>query len=257
MIIFGSRGSKIGELNIQGTTCSHCGQKDTQRISVFGKYFHIFWIPILAIGKKAYSECTHCKKTIEEDAFTPELKTQYQAQAANVKRPIWHSLGCLGVVGVMAINIILGAIAFIWGSNQKPDERDALYRADLSKMQAAPAFDTDSVSYKLKSTFDKLEANVLDPSTFEYFSKSEDNKLLVLLKVPDLKGVPKERREVVLNIVNMFLDKQAGLKSKERYIGIHGKYNMMIIETPKEQENSNLAASAPLLDFYGEKKEGK
>ncbi len=253
MIIFGSRGSKIGDLNIKGTTCSHCGQQDTQHISVFGRYFHVFWIPILAIGKKVYAECTHCKKTIEENAFPPELKQQYQAQSAQVKRPIWHSLGCLGVAAIIGINIVLGIIAMIWGVNQKTDTRDTLLRADLKKMIASPTFEADSVSFKLKQTFDKLDASTLNPSTFEYYTTVENNKILVLLKVPDLKKVPQEKRVHLTNIVEKLLDKQAGLAGKERYIGVHGTLNMMMIKTPSKEDNANLVISTPLWNFYGEK----
>lgn len=253
MIIFGSRGSKIADLNVNGTTCSHCGQQDTQRVSVYGRYFHIFWIPILPIGKKVYSECTHCKKTIEESAFPPDLKQRYQAQAAQVKRPIWHSLGCLGVAAIIGLNIVLGIIAMIWGVNQKNDTRDELLRADLKKMVTSPTFDTDSVSYKIKETFDKLDASVLNPSTFEYYSTVKDDKLLVLLKVPDLKQIPKEKRVHLTNIIEKLLDRQTGLAGKERYIGVHGKLNMMMIKTPSKEDNSNLVLSAPLWDFYGEK----
>lgn len=254
MIIFGSRGSKIADLDVKGTTCSHCGQSDTQKVHVYGRYFHIFWIPFLTIGKKVYSECSHCKKTIEEESFPKELKQQYDAQSQNVKRPLWHSLGCLGFVGIIGVNIILALGALIWGTTKEPDTRDALYRADLSKVVSTPSFESDSLSFKLKSSFDKMDASMLDPLTFEYFAKVENEKVLFLMKVPDLKKVPKEKREVVTNIVNKFLDRQEGLKGKKRYIGIHGKYNMMMVNTPDTQENGNLVASLPLLDFYGEKK---
>lgn len=257
MIIFGSRGSKIADLTINGTTCSHCGQQDTQKVSVFGRYFHIFWIPILPIGKKVFSECTHCKKTIEENDFSPELKQQYQALAAQVKRPIWHSLGCLGVASIIGINIILGIIAMIWGVNQKTDARDTLLRADLKKMTTSPSFEADSVSFKLKQTFDKLDASMLDPSAFEYYSTVENNKLLVLVKVPDLKKVAQEKRVHLTNIVEKLLDRQAGLAGKERYIGVHGTLNMMMVKTPNKEDNGNIVLSSPLWDFYGAKTEEK
>lgn len=257
MIIFGSRGSKIADLNLSGTTCSHCGGQDTQRVSVFGRYFHIFWIPILPIGKKVFAECTHCKKTIEENAFSPELREQYKAQESKVKRPIWHSLGCLGIASIIGLNMIIGLIALIFGVSKKTDTRDELLRADLKKMIASPSFDTDSVSYKIKQTFDKLDASVLSPNTFEYYSTAKDNKVLVLVKVPDLKKVSVEKRVAVINIVEKLLDRQTGLVEKERYIGVHGTLNMMMIKTPTKEDNSNIVLTTPLLDFYGEKIEEK
>lgn len=202
-----------------------------------------------------FSECTHCKKTLEETAFPPELKQQYQAQSQSVKRPLWHSIGCVGIVGIMGINLILGLGAMIWGATREPDAREEKLIGATNDFTASPTFEADSFSFKLKQKFDKMEANVLDPSTFEYYSTANDQKVLVLVKVPDLKEVKKENRVAISNIINKFLDTQAGLADKERYIGVHGRLNMMIVKTPTTEENGNIVASAPLKDFFGEETE--
>jgi len=99
MIIYGYRASKIGELDVDGTTCSFCGQEEPQHVSIFGKYAHIFWIPLFPMGKKAIAECTHCKRTYEKSDFSSELRTKFLNQKKNIKRPLWHWFGLIAVIG--------------------------------------------------------------------------------------------------------------------------------------------------------------
>lgn len=50
MIIFGSKASNIGNFEVPNSKCAYCENESTQRISVFGKYAHIFWIPFFPMG---------------------------------------------------------------------------------------------------------------------------------------------------------------------------------------------------------------
>ncbi len=46
MVVYGMRSPKIGEFEISNTVCETCGKQETQDITVFGRYAHIFWIPV-------------------------------------------------------------------------------------------------------------------------------------------------------------------------------------------------------------------
>jgi len=107
MIIFGQRASKIGEFDINETTCSYCEKENSQHVSIYGKYAHVFWIPVFPFGKKAVAECKHCKRTYEQSEFTPELKSKYKEAKKNVKTPIWHWLGLMLVFGLLILIKIL------------------------------------------------------------------------------------------------------------------------------------------------------
>ena len=52
MIIFGGKASNIGNFDIPNSNCEYCEQGNTQRVSVFGKYAHVFWIPFFQLAKK-------------------------------------------------------------------------------------------------------------------------------------------------------------------------------------------------------------
>ena len=95
MIIFGLRASNIGSLEVDGSTCSYCENAGTQNITQFGRYFHIFWIPVFPIGKSTFSECHHCKRTLRKREFTSDLKSVYEQNKSEIKRPIWHWSGLI------------------------------------------------------------------------------------------------------------------------------------------------------------------
>ena len=95
MIIFGLRASNIGSVKVDGSSCSYCENSGTQNITQFGKYFHIFWIPVFPIGKSTFSECVHCKRTIRKKEFSSELKRMYDHSKSEIKRPVWHWTGLI------------------------------------------------------------------------------------------------------------------------------------------------------------------
>lgn len=246
MIIFGGRASNIGNFDITNTKCDYCEQDNTQRIAVFGKYAHVFWIPIFPIGKKALAECTHCKRTIEQKEFSPELKSLYQENKKMAKRPIWHWLG-LGIFGLLVALISIIVIT------AEEDPRSQLLNADEALMVSNPTMESDSISYKIKQVFDNFATEEIDPSEFKYLTKIEDDKALVLVQIPKLRKVEKEGRVQAMEMVEMITDNQQIFEGKDLYIGIKGVISMMLIKTPTYEKNSKLALTSELYEFYGPK----
>lgn len=110
MIIFGSKTSNIGNFEILDSTCDYCNHVGTQRLYVFGNYAHIFWMPVFPLGKDVIAECSHCKRTIEQKDFSPELKQMYSDIKTSIKRPQWHWFG-LGLMGFfIALVFLIGFI---------------------------------------------------------------------------------------------------------------------------------------------------
>lgn len=245
MIIFGGRASNIGNFNVPYSNCAYCEYGDTQRISVFGKYAHVFWIPIFPVGKKAVSECTHCKRTIEQKDFSPELKALYREHKGAAKRPFWHWLG------LIIFGLFFALIASIGGSGGEEDSRSALLKADEHSMTKNPTMESDSISYKISQMFNVLATDEIRPSEFQYLTKIKDDKALVLVRIPKLRKVEKESREVVMEIIESIVDNQADLADKEVYIGVKGLISMMLIKTPSFRGNSRLSSSSHLYEFYG------
>ncbi len=245
-MIYGVRASKIGIIDIPSTKCQYCQQNSIQRVSVYGRYLHAFWIPVFPVGRKAVSECRDCLKTIEKKQFTPELKQLYLQNKATVKRPIWHWIG-LGILGILI------ALVSIVGATAEEDPRSNLLKQDIGLMSTNPTMESDSVSFKLKRIFDVFATEDIDPADFKYKTKIEGDKALVLVQIPKLSKVEKSERGEVLKMIETIVDGQDDLKDKEKYIGVKGRVSMMLIKTPTYEKNSKLALSSKLYDFYGAK----
>jgi len=110
MIIFGLRSSNIGTVSVEGSSCSYCQNSGTQNITQFGKYFHVFWIPVFPVGKSTFSECIHCKKTIRKKEFDTDLRTTFENAKSEIKRPLWHWSGLIILGILIAILFILPKI---------------------------------------------------------------------------------------------------------------------------------------------------
>jgi len=218
------------------------------KISVFGKYVHIFWIPIFPIGKKVIAECTHCKRTIEQKEFSTKLSQLYQDKKSKYKRPFWHWLGIGAIISLIALIIIIGITA-------EEDPRSKLLNNDLNMMTSSPTMERDSISFKIKQLFDQVVTEEINPEDFEYLSKIQGNKALILVKMPKLKKVEKSERSEALKIIEMITNNHQDFKDKEKYIGVQGAIKMMLIKTPKYEKNSNLALTSELYEFYGSKEE--
>jgi len=246
MLIFGSRASNIGNFDIPNTHCGYCQKENTQQISVFGKYAHIFWIPIFPFGKKAVAECAHCKRTIEQKEFSEDLKKKYFAHKKDTKRPIWHWLGLLIVGALFALTMIIGVTA-------EEDPRDEFLKQDISSLDYLPSMESDSFSYKLKQMFDVVIEEDMEPSEFQYRTIVKEDKALVLVKMPKLRKVVKDERHLIIEMVELVLSDEKDLKDKDLYIGVMGQVLMKVIKTPTYQESKSLALKSELLDFYGPK----
>ncbi len=246
MIFYGSKATKIGELSVSGTKCAYCENTGKQQISVFRKYAHIYWIPFFPLGKKAVAECTHCKRTIGQKEFSGNLKNRYEEIKEQLKGPIWHWSG-LGVL------VALVAIISVNVATEEIDPRSELLKADLELLSANPAKETDSVSFLLKTFMNDFVNEEIKPSEFEYSTKINGDKILILIKIPNLKKVEKEGRRQLIEMIDMVADIQESIKDKKRYIGIQGKYSMMMLKTPTDFRNANIVSQKKLYEFYGPK----
>jgi hypothetical protein len=244
MIIFGSRATNIGEFNVPQAECAHCHQRGTQRVAVFGRYAHIFWIPLFPIGKTVVSECTHCLRTLKKKEFSPELRRKYDEQAITVSRPFWHYVGLVAVLLFVGSSVIAAAFT-------TPDPREDLLDADLAALTTTPDMYGDSVAFELKYYFDEYILPEMEPENFKYHTRVDGDKVLFLLQVPKLKDLAKDARPELVDMVNELADEFPHLDGKERYIGIKGRSSMMLVRTPEGLENSSYADEEGLYDFYG------
>ena len=100
MLIYGSRASHLRTEPVAGT-CPACGAPDSLRMSVFGRYAHVYWLPLLPLGKTGASECGHCRFVVRPKEMEPVLRKSFGELKQRSRAPWWHFLGLmLALVGL-------------------------------------------------------------------------------------------------------------------------------------------------------------
>jgi hypothetical protein len=102
MIIYGTRATHQKSIILERENCTHCNTKGTVLLSVFAKYAHVFWIPFFPLGRRAVSQCQHCKHVLETSQMPQDYKNYYETIKAEIKVPIWQFAG-LAVVALIII----------------------------------------------------------------------------------------------------------------------------------------------------------
>jgi len=113
MIIYGARGTHLKTEQLSRVSCPSCGEKEQMYATVFGRYAHIFWIPLFPIGKKGVAHCQHCKRTYERKEMPEELKQTVKRTRSEVRFPIWY------FSGLVLIGIFIGFMAYADGRDDK------------------------------------------------------------------------------------------------------------------------------------------
>ncbi|WP_289061875.1 zinc-ribbon domain-containing protein [uncultured Zobellia sp.] len=260
IFFFGTRSSKIKERHLKRTTCPFCQSQDSFTVSTYGTYFHVFWIPLFPLFKKHIAECSHCKKSFSFAEFTPQMLKSFEVENSTnpVKRPLWHGCGCLviTVLFVIVFSISLYGVYSRSGESAKVtpiDPRKELLDADIKKMSQLVHKERDSISASLKACVDYDIVSGIDTENIAYFTKQNQSKLLVLLKIKDIKKVKAKFRKDILDIVEdciFQIDKNQ--QYNELYIGIEGKWNTVLVRTPNQEDiGGRFADKYKLLSFYG------
>jgi hypothetical protein len=109
---------------------------------------------------------------------------------------------------------------------------------------------TETVDKDKKTT----KSNVINKDKIEYFTRRNENKLLIILKVKDLGDLePSTRRVFVKALLECFSYVEDDLGIDEYYISLEGFWNTLLVYTPNGSElNGKFADDKLLLPFYNE-----
>ncbi|MFK7811746.1 MAG: hypothetical protein AB8B59_04575, partial [Maribacter sp.] len=133
--------------------------------------------------------------------------------------------------------------------------RKVLLDTDIDKLSSILQRGKDSISIALKQCVDYDIESGIETKNIEYYCRINENKILVLLRIKDLKGIEAKERKVIIDIVEDCLATIPNLDDiSEHYIGVEGKWNTVLIKTPTDEDLSGrFADKYKLVTFYGEK----
>jgi hypothetical protein len=106
IFFYGTRASRVQTTTPQAT-CLTCNTTGPHTLSTFGRYVHLYWIPLISVGKVSVSECQHCRVTHDEKTMPTQLRELTNAQNAQVSAPLWHWLGLGLLLAAMAVSAVI------------------------------------------------------------------------------------------------------------------------------------------------------
>ncbi|WP_452223075.1 zinc-ribbon domain-containing protein [Lacinutrix chionoecetis] len=256
IFFFGTRASKIGQKRLNNVTCPYCQTQNSFIATTYGRYVHFFWIPLFPIGKTTLAECTHCKKTYAQNEFTDQIQRSLQRENEinPSKRPFWHGCGCLIIVAFFVTTVGAAAIGAIFYDkdidNMPEDVRFNKLKEDRDRVTSNITFETDSIAFSVQQCINS-SVEGLNTENIKYASQLNGEKLMLILKVLDMKSVEKSSRKELVFAVEDCLDELKYTNITERYIAVDGKWNMLMVKTPYEADlEGKYASEAKLLRFY-------
>ncbi|MDU0368917.1 zinc-ribbon domain-containing protein [Hymenobacter endophyticus] len=72
IFLFGTGTSRLITFPLPTVACTYCGIQGKLSVTVFSRYFSVFWIPVFPIGKVSVTVCEHCKQTLTSKEPLPE-----------------------------------------------------------------------------------------------------------------------------------------------------------------------------------------
>lgn len=260
IFFFGSRANRIRQRRLVNTTCPYCQTQDSFVSTTFGSYAHFFWVPIFPLGKTTVAECSHCKKTYSKDEFSDQMlrSLEKEDEINPSKRPIWHGCGCLIIVGFILFSLISGAIGTIFYGDELDtvdDIRIEQLNADKNRVTTDLSFKKDSISFAVKQCV-SMTIEGIATEKIKYTSRIKGNKLMLILKVSDIKQIEKSSRKALVYTVEECLKMLDYQLITEHYIAVDGNWNMLLVKTPNGSDlGGKYADEDLLLSFYNEEDE--
>ncbi|GJL95355.1 MAG: hypothetical protein DHS20C05_17600 [Hyphococcus sp.] len=100
MIVFGFSESPREDGPLNGA-CSHCNEQSVVAMKSY-RYFHLFFLPVIPLGAKKGTTCTHCKQTQWGNEARDALNFGEAISDPMARRPFWHFIGPAFVFALIA-----------------------------------------------------------------------------------------------------------------------------------------------------------
>lgn len=194
MVFYGTNSSNIKTGKIRNVSCPNCEKNTEMNYTIFGKYFHLYWIPFFPIGRVNIIECNNCKATYDlKDVDATIINKFQQEQDRNpTKTPIKLFSGLFLIVaigiGIYGYDLQEDNNSANYAKNPKvgdvyfyeiPDMKGHYTTMKLSKITKDSIFCMgNNMEIDLKSDIDKI----LDDKNYTYPDKYSRKELLDLNK---------------------------------------------------------------------------
>ena len=283
LIFFGIRSPFIGSALLkENVSCNYCNVENNLRISVFGSYFHVFWIPIMSFGRTIEVTCLHCKKTYNEKEIPNNLKPTVDAilRAKTMKSPKWHSLGCFAVLTLVALTLTLAFFAFVGNlfrtSHYEKEvdttktetieiykDEEKVYREkvkafpewkkDLREIMFSsltePSIVKDPVSYNLKSCLEP-KLPFIEEYSLSYITHFNNDKILLLIEAGDYNDYTVNQKNEFYKELDFCVKNVLKGESYKTYVGVYKSTKLLMQKTPNQIIKDSISLESNLLKEF-------
>lgn len=106
MIIYGTKHRTINGSPMEAEACSHCGQTAFNSYGLM-RYFHLYHIPTVPLGKTVGVQCMHCKRNRTGKELPTELTHRLKAALFSAKHTLTSMIGLI-VLLLVAVALYTG-----------------------------------------------------------------------------------------------------------------------------------------------------
>lgn len=99
LFFFGTGTSVTSSHPLTGIPCVHCGATSAGA-AIYSRYLHLFWIPVIPLGKRSVSQCANCKNTLSEAEMPPAYRQPVSVFKEQARLPVTNYL-VLCLLGVV------------------------------------------------------------------------------------------------------------------------------------------------------------
>lgn len=107
LFLFGTRSTTVATSPLPDLACAHCHTPEALLCTVVSRYIHLFWIPVLPIGKASATVCMHCKQVLIPSQMPAYYRGPVQALQQQARTPLAHfwllaTFGVITIYGLVA-----------------------------------------------------------------------------------------------------------------------------------------------------------
>ena len=129
-------------------------------------------------------------------------------------------------------------------SSAPTDMREVYLQEDLGMLSSDPATTNplDTTAATLSMMFTVFVNEEMNPSSFQYTTKTVAGKTLVLVEVPTLLDLTSSEWPEIANMVDQVLEVEEGIANNPTFIGITCNGDMKVVKTATGSDISDLLA---------------
>ena len=107
MILYGTNGAHLRTAPLPGVKCPACATPGALQMSVFGRYAHVYYIPLFPYSKPAVVQCGHCQAAWDDKKIPPQMQAPVRDLKKQTRLPLWQWSG----VALLALAVGWGLMA--------------------------------------------------------------------------------------------------------------------------------------------------